>query len=183
MSDAHFPPTDAMLDLALTHSLGLAMYNAVGAQQQGSIVREAATVKVCEALLTLSAPKGEPAPLPAVDDAAAASREIKAKAETLAAQSLSVPDAQQCAGKIYQSVAQSAAIAVQDAADALRNISTIAGTAAGVAMAQLLANPGQAAEYGEAVAASQQMMAAAVANFEAIGASAAQMLRNFPQGS
>lgn len=43
------------------------------------------------------------------------------------------------AGKAYQSVAQSAAIAVQDAADALRNVSTIATTAAGVAMAQYLA--------------------------------------------
>ena len=35
------------------------------------------------------------------------------------------------AGKAYQSVAQSAAIAVQDAADALRNVSTNATTAAG----------------------------------------------------
>ncbi len=38
------------------------------------------------------------------------------------------------AGKAYQSVAQSSAIAVQDAADALRNISTIATTAAGAAL-------------------------------------------------
>lgn len=40
------------------------------------------------------------------------------------------------AGKAFQSVAQSAAIAVQDATDYLRNISTICTTAFGVFMAK-----------------------------------------------
>ena len=41
------------------------------------------------------------------------------------------------AGRAYQSVAQSTAIAIQDATDYLRNVSTIAVTATGVALAQI----------------------------------------------
>jgi len=39
-------------------------------------------------------------------------------------------------GEVYQEVAQDAAIAIQDAADNLRNMNTIADTALGTAMAQ-----------------------------------------------
>src|SRR3954465_13164655 len=77
------------------------------------------------------------------------------------------------AGKAYQSVAQSSAIAVQDAADALRNISTIATTAAGVAMAQYLATGDQ--KYTKVLDETQSMMKAATEDFGAIGAAAAQV--------
>jgi hypothetical protein len=84
------------------------------------------------------------------------------------------------AGKAYQSVAQSAAIAIQDAADALRNVSTIATTASGVAMAQLLAT-GEP-KYAEALVTAQGMMKSATEDFAQIGAAASTILKNFPSG-
>jgi hypothetical protein len=84
------------------------------------------------------------------------------------------------AGKAYQSVAQSSAIAVQDAADALRNISTIATTAAGVAIAQFLAtgNP----QYATALTYAQDLVKNATDDFSLIGAAAAKVLSDFPAG-
>jgi hypothetical protein len=79
-------------------------------------------------------------------------------------------------GKAYQSVAQSAAIAIQDATDALRNISTISSTAAGVAIAQALAdkpNP-------QAMQEIQQMMTSAIADYSAIAGAVVAMLNEFP---
>jgi hypothetical protein len=84
------------------------------------------------------------------------------------------------AGKAYQSVAQSAAIAVQDAADALRNVSTIATTAAGVAMAQLLATGDP--KYAQALTQCQTMMKSATEDFAQVGAAASTVLKNFPSG-
>lgn len=87
------------------------------------------------------------------------------------------------AGKAYQSVAQSTAIAVQDATDALRNISTIATTAAGVAMAQLIATGEE--KYVKALNEAQTMMTAATEDYAKIGVAAAKVLTGFPyaQGS
>jgi hypothetical protein len=85
------------------------------------------------------------------------------------------------AGKAYQSVAQSSAIAVQDATDMLRNMSTIATTASGVAIAQMLAmppNPGAAL----ALEAAQAMMTSATVEYTAIGTAAAAILKEFPSG-
>ncbi|MHB8285715.1 MAG: hypothetical protein ACYDD1_13685, partial [Caulobacteraceae bacterium] len=84
------------------------------------------------------------------------------------------------AGKAYQSVAQSSAIAVQDATDALRNVSTIATTAIGVAMAQLLATGD--VKYGTALTQAQNLMTSATADYTAIGAAAAAVLASFPSG-
>jgi hypothetical protein len=84
------------------------------------------------------------------------------------------------AGKAYQSVAQSAAIAIQDAADALRNVSTIATTAAGVAMAQLLATGEQ--KYVTALNEAQTMMEKATTDFGKVGDTATKILTNFPSG-
>lgn len=84
------------------------------------------------------------------------------------------------AGKAYQSVAQSAAIAVQDAADALRNVSTIATATAGVAMAQFLATKEES--YLKALQETQQMMTAATNDFAAIGKAATGILNDFPNG-
>ena len=83
------------------------------------------------------------------------------------------------AGKAYQSVAQSTAIAVQDATDALRNITTIATAASGVAMAQMLAgNPNGQTVLNEA----QKMMVAATTDYTNIGTAAAAILKGFPSG-
>jgi type IV secretory pathway TrbF-like protein len=84
------------------------------------------------------------------------------------------------AGKAYQSVAQSAAIAVQDATDALRNVSTIATTAVGVAMAQLLATGDP--KYSVALTQAQSLMTSATEDYAAIGAAATLVLKNFPSG-
>jgi len=82
------------------------------------------------------------------------------------------------AGKAYQSVAQSTAIAVQDATDNFRNMSIIGTTAAGVAMAQLLATGDS--KYADAIATVNTMVADAAENFSTIGKSAAEVLSGFP---
>ena len=83
------------------------------------------------------------------------------------------------AGKAYQSVAQSAAIAVQDATDALRNVSTIATTAAGVVIAQMLAgNEANAAVLQQV----QSLMTSATDDYSRIGAAAINILDSFPPG-
>lgn len=82
------------------------------------------------------------------------------------------------AGKAYQSVAQSAAIAVQDATDNLRNVSTISTTALGVAMAQLLASGDP--KHIEAIAMAQGMMKQATSDFTNISEAAANVANKFP---
>ena len=84
------------------------------------------------------------------------------------------------AGKAYQSVAQSTAIAVQDATDALRNISTIATTAMGVAMAQLLATGDP--KYANALDKAQELVQGATEDYAKIGSAAAAVLKGFPAG-
>lgn len=84
------------------------------------------------------------------------------------------------AGKAYQSVAQSSAIAVQDSADTLRNLSTIATTAIGVAMAQLLATKDPS--YVTAITTAQQVMEQATAEFARVGQTAAAVVKEFPAG-
>lgn len=83
------------------------------------------------------------------------------------------------AGKAYQSVAQSAAIAVQDATDALRNISTISSTAAGVIVAQMVA--GNEAN-SQVLTQIQTLMTNATDDYERIGAAAIKILTAFPSG-
>jgi glycerol kinase len=84
--------------------------------------------------------------------------------------------------KAYQSVAQSMALAIQDAVDNLRNINTISATAMGVAMAQMLADPATAAVYEPIVTNAQQMSTSASGNFLTIGQNAAAVLNGFPSG-
>lgn len=84
------------------------------------------------------------------------------------------------AGKAYQSVAQSTAIAVQDATDALRNISTIATSAAGIAMAQFLATKDP--KYQPVIDAATKLMKDAADDYAKIGATASTILSQFPAG-
>ena len=85
------------------------------------------------------------------------------------------------AGKAYQSVSQSAAIAVQDAADQLRNMSTIGTTAAGVAISQMLAT-GNAEECGKVLAQIQTLMTSSADNFKSVGENAGSVVKSFPTG-
>ena len=82
------------------------------------------------------------------------------------------------AGKAYQSVAQSVAIAVQDATDNLRNLSTISTTAQGVAMAQLLETKDPF--YAQVLEQAQKMVADAADTFRTIGTNASDVLKGFP---
>jgi hypothetical protein len=84
------------------------------------------------------------------------------------------------AGKAYQAVAASAALAVQDAVDALRHASAIATSASGIALAQFLASGDP--RYLDALSQSQAMVAKAIEDFERIGASAARVVKDFPSG-
>ena len=84
------------------------------------------------------------------------------------------------AGKAYQSVAQSMAIAVQDATDAMRNSFTIGNTAMGVALAQYLATLD--ANYLTAIQNAQQMMTFSSTTWSTVGTQAATILKGFPSG-
>jgi hypothetical protein len=84
------------------------------------------------------------------------------------------------AGKAYQAVAASAALAIQDAVDALRHTSAIATSASGMALAQFLASGD--GRYLEALDAIQTMMTRATENFVQTGAAATAIVNEFPSG-
>ena len=81
------------------------------------------------------------------------------------------------AGRAYQVVATSAAIAIQDATDMLRNISTVSTTAIGVAMAQLIEGD---ADAREALEAAQRALDNAAKTYATICEAAARSLKDFP---
>ncbi len=81
------------------------------------------------------------------------------------------------AGKAYQSIAQSMAIAVQDSADNLRNLSTISTTAQGVAMSRLLET--KDSFYAQVLEKAQDMMSQANASFQTTGSNASDILKGF----
>ncbi len=88
---------------------------------------------------------------------------------------------QEGAGKAYQSVAQSTALAIQDAVDNLRNINTVSTTAQGVAMAQMLAQE-TTTPWSDILVQAQKMSTEAAANFLLIGQNATAILTAFPTG-
>jgi hypothetical protein len=84
------------------------------------------------------------------------------------------------AGKAYQAVAQSAAIAIQDATDALRNATTVANAASATALSQFLASGDP--RYLEALPYVGAMIDKAIADFRATGTAASDVLKSFPSG-
>lgn len=85
------------------------------------------------------------------------------------------------AGKAYQSVAQSMAIAIQDATDNLRNINTITTTAIGVALAEGIAS-GNMATYNDVLTQVNTVLTNATTNFTNLGSAATTIATNFPSG-
>lgn len=83
------------------------------------------------------------------------------------------------AGRAYQVVAASAAIAIQDATDMLRNVSSVSTTAIGVAMAQMIEGDPGAQKTLEAA---QLALDNAAKAYAAICGAAAQSLKEFPVG-
>jgi len=84
------------------------------------------------------------------------------------------------AGRAHAAVAQAAAIAIQDSADALRNASTVATAAAGTALAQFLASGDP--RYLEALGPARDMVDKAIADYVAISAASAKIVKEFPSG-
>jgi hypothetical protein len=82
-------------------------------------------------------------------------------------------------GKAFNFVAQAAAMAVQDATDNLRNISTMSTTAIGVAMTQLVSS-GDVQTWGPVVQVAQTLVRNCAVDFQTIGTQAAEVLRSFP---
>lgn len=91
--------------------------------------------------------------------------------------SATVPSAQ-ATGLAVQSVAQSAAMAVQDAANLFRNLSTIETTAIGAATAKWIETPENVA-YLLIIEESQRVLQNAAALIETVGKSASAALQAF----
>jgi hypothetical protein len=85
-------------------------------------------------------------------------------------------------GKAFQAVAQSAAMAVQDATDHLRNMSAVSTTAVGSALAQLLAEPDKIDTYQKIIGEAQGIVGNAAGNFKNVGNDATNLLLTFPPG-
>lgn len=82
-------------------------------------------------------------------------------------------------GKAYQSVAQSTAIAIQDATDSLRNISTISTTAIGAALAEWMVT--QKEQPSKAIIDEVlKVQEKATLNFEAVGLAAISIADQYP---
>ena len=85
---------------------------------------------------------------------------------------------EQALGLAVQSVAQSAAIAVSDATDMLRNVETVMTTAMGVAMAKWIETP-ENVFYEQIVTAATTAITNTAKNFETIGTDAQKVLATF----
>jgi len=85
----------------------------------------------------------------------------------------------QAFSKAQQSVAQSSAIAIQDATDNLRNLSTITTTAIGVALSQLLATGDP--KYAIVIEEAQKVMVKGTENFADVGEKSSKILEEFPK--
>ncbi len=87
----------------------------------------------------------------------------------------------QGAGKAYQSVAQSMAIAVQDATNYLENALIVSSSAIAVATAKMVAEQ-RVEPYDKIIAQAGKTIDMAAENFSDIGKKASDILKNFPSG-
>ncbi len=78
--------------------------------------------------------------------------------------------------KALQTVAQSAAIAIQDATDLLRNVSTEESVAIGAATARWISDPGNS-EYVDIINKSVEMIERTARAYEVIGKTSSSVLR------
>ncbi|MGI0116770.1 hypothetical protein [Zooshikella sp. RANM57] len=77
--------------------------------------------------------------------------------------------------KVHQSLSQSAAIAVQDATDQMRNVNTISLTAIGMAMAQMLSS-GDVEKYEPIIDKVNALLKNSTDNFNSVGDSACEII-------
>lgn len=83
-------------------------------------------------------------------------------------------------GKAFQSVSQSAAIAVQDATDFVRNISTISSTALGIAMSNMIEDPTKASDYSTVITNINNIMSNAATFYKDLSGDSATVVNKFP---
>ncbi len=89
----------------------------------------------------------------------------------------------QGAGKAYQSVAQSMAIAVQDATNYLENALIVSSAAIAVATEKMVSNPpANIPIYSPVIEQAGKTVEMATKNFTDIGMKAGEILKNFPSG-
>jgi len=82
-------------------------------------------------------------------------------------------------GKAFNFVAQATAMAIQDATDNLRNVSTMSTTAIGVAMTQLISS-GDTNTWSDVIKLAQGLVKSSADDFQNIGATAAAVMKSFP---
>jgi hypothetical protein len=93
---------------------------------------------------------------------------------------VSASDAAEDTGIAYRAVAQSTAIAIQDAVENLRNINTIAATMIGAASAQAIEDPASADQMQNVIEMAQKITDDAIENLRKVGIISNEMLQAFP---
>ncbi len=83
-------------------------------------------------------------------------------------------------GVAFQAVSMSTAHAIQDATDYVRNVTTIATTAIGMALSKLVETKDPA--YGKIIETAQQTINTAATNMKTIGAAATEIAKGYPVG-
>jgi len=83
-------------------------------------------------------------------------------------------------GIAYRAVAQSAAIAIQDAVENLRNINTVAATIIGAASAQAIEDPAAADQMQKVIEMAQKITDDAIENLRKVGTISNEVLQAFP---
>ena len=84
-------------------------------------------------------------------------------------------------GIAYQKVSQAAALAIQDAADFMRNLMTISATATGVAMTKMVEDPAvNIPLFTPVIETAQSIATFATTQFTAVGEAAAKVVTGFP---
>ena len=109
------------------------------------------------------------------------SKSVEQKQSSMFSRSGKPPSANsydQAKAKAVQSIAQTAALTIQDASEMLRNISTVELTAIGVATAKWLENPADP-KYKEIIDASMKTIETASTTYMTIGQNAAKVLDLF----
>lgn len=86
----------------------------------------------------------------------------------------------QATGLAVQSVATSTAVAIQDGSTYMRNVTTMASAAIGVALAQLVAT--KDAKWAEVIQHAQKAVSGAAQNFQQIGEASAAIMKAYPVG-
>lgn len=86
----------------------------------------------------------------------------------------------QATGLAIQSVGNSTAVAITDGSTYLRNVTTMASAAIGVALAQLVAT--KDAKYAEVIQHAQKAVTTAAKNFQEIGDASAAVMKAYPVG-